>query len=81
MRVAFEFWYSDEGSAPKAVERDQFGVYKLMSAQLAWVAWQAASAVEREACALICEEFANDEWSHSETACRCAEAIKARSAK
>lgn len=54
MRPAFEFWYSDEGSAPKAVECDQFGVYKLMSAQLAWVAWQAASTVEREACLQDC---------------------------
>jgi len=40
-REAFEVWFSDNGASPKAIERSGDG-YRLMQAQSAWVAWQAA---------------------------------------
>lgn len=40
-RQAFEFWYSDQGKYPEAVETDR-GQYLLMQAALAWKAWKAA---------------------------------------
>lgn len=41
VRTAFEQWYSDNGSWPSSVERNGDD-YKLMQAQQAWTAWQAA---------------------------------------
>lgn len=40
-RTEFEDWFSEGGTYPNAVERMGKG-YKLMSAQSAWHAWQAA---------------------------------------
>lgn len=40
-RDNFEFYFSDEGEWPAAVERSGEG-YKLLQAQNAWVVWQAA---------------------------------------
>lgn len=42
-RAKFEWWYSDQGQYPKAVERRGDG-YVLMQAQDSWVAWQACAA-------------------------------------
>ena len=42
-REAFEYWFSDGGKSPRAVERNGEG-YKLMAAASAWEAWKAAYA-------------------------------------
>lgn len=47
-RQAFEYWFSDGGKYPRAVERNG-GNYLLAAAQAAWSAWQAGA--EAEACA------------------------------
>jgi hypothetical protein len=43
-REEFEFWYSDQGKSPRAVEKSADGYYKLMGATQSWIAWQAALA-------------------------------------
>ena len=45
-RDAFEHWMSDEGEAPKAVEKKE-GVYVLLQSQICWVAWKARAAHQR----------------------------------
>lgn len=53
-RAKFEFWYSDEGRSPKAVERAPAGNYVLQQAQSAWQAFLAGwlEAIHaREGCA------------------------------
>ena len=76
-REAFEWWMSDEGKSPKAVERNGEG-YKLMQAQICWSAWQpawqAATRAEREECAKVCDNEASVEG----IAPKCAAAIRAR---
>jgi len=42
VRKQFEYWMSDEGKFPKAIERSRAGDYILMVANLSWKAWQAA---------------------------------------
>lgn len=45
-RAKFEYWASDEGIYPKAVER--YGnCYKLAQTQSYWMAWQARAALAR----------------------------------
>lgn len=41
-------------------------------------AWEAATALEREACALVCDAVANAVDRHSHVAYRCEDAIRAR---
>ncbi|HBN8237175.1 TPA: hypothetical protein L3677_006554, partial [Pseudomonas aeruginosa] len=43
-RAAFEYWASDEGLYPKAVERAG-NCYKLAQTQSYWMAWQARAAL------------------------------------
>ncbi|HIE1839341.1 TPA: hypothetical protein ACXJW0_002018 [Pseudomonas aeruginosa] len=47
-RAAFEYWASDEGLYPKAVERAG-NCYKLAQTQSYWMAWQARAALARVA--------------------------------
>lgn len=42
-RAAFEYWFSDEGAHPKAIERSSNGGYILAAATSAWNVWQAAT--------------------------------------
>ena len=83
-REAFEWWMSDEGKSPKAVERNG-ECYKLMQAQICWSAWQpawqAATLAEREACAKVCEEVGSEYDDQEVYASWCAKAIRARSEK
>lgn len=44
-RAAFERWFSNEGSNPRAVERNPKGVYRLASADSAWEVWQVRTAL------------------------------------
>lgn len=46
-RAAFEWWASDEGESPKAVERAGHG-YSLAQIQGYWIAWQARAALARQ---------------------------------
>lgn len=63
VRERFEYWYSDEGRTPKAVERNGDG-YRLIAAHTAWNAWQAAIKSEREANdSLIGDEHGPDDNS------------------
>lgn len=41
--AAFEYWFSDEGAHPKAIERSSSGGYILAAASSAWNVWQAAT--------------------------------------
>lgn len=43
-RAAFEYWASDDGETPTAVERAGHG-YRLAQIQTYWVAWQARAAL------------------------------------
>jgi len=40
-RKAFEYWYSDNGATPKAIEKNGDN-YTYMGAYTAWKTWQAA---------------------------------------
>lgn len=59
-RELFEQWYSSDGQYPAVIERNGEH-YKLIQAQQAWTAWQAAGAVERAACVQACDDKA-DAW-------------------
>jgi hypothetical protein len=41
-REAFEYWMSDKGAWPRAIEKTTDGNYKLMQAATNWNTWQAA---------------------------------------
>lgn len=64
MRAEFEAW-----ARPLWRHREDFdqrtgaapGTYNNYEVQAAWVAWQEATKIEREACAKDCETFA---WQH-----------------
>lgn len=47
-RSAFERWASDDWTSPNAVLKDSDGIYKLMSMQQQWRAWQARAALALE---------------------------------
>ena len=84
VRAQFEYWMSDEGQSPKAVERSMDGEYKYMPANSAWRAWQAAAKAEREACAKLVsdigDELAERGNAHAVDACDFIEdAIRMRS--
>jgi hypothetical protein len=55
-REQFELWYSTSGCWDKAVERSGDG-YRLMQAQQAWTAWQAAWKVAVAAAPVAAQEF------------------------
>ena len=42
MRAAFEAWFSEGGTYPRAIGRSSEGGYILQSAAGSWIAWQAA---------------------------------------
>ena len=42
-RKEFERWASDDWTSPNAVLKDADGIYKLMSVQQQWRAWQASA--------------------------------------
>lgn len=42
IREQFENWFSDNGTAPMAVERMPHGPYKLAQAESSWSAWKAS---------------------------------------
>lgn len=44
VREDFEFWFSDEGANPKAIERNSIGDYRLASAMSAWRTWKVCAA-------------------------------------
>lgn len=90
-REAFEKWYKDEhGILPVRYANGVFaGHYLAHEHNLRWHEWQAAftaaTALERERCAKVCEQLsvqmsrsgASDEWSLSAAAKRCTAAIRA----
>jgi hypothetical protein len=41
-RKKFEYWFSESGAWPKAVERERDGSYRLSVAASAWKAWEAS---------------------------------------
>lgn len=45
-REKFDFWFSNGGQYPKAVEYNAHGGYILASAMQAWEVWQARAALE-----------------------------------
>lgn len=51
-REAFEKWFQGEQGVP----------YECMFS-FAWQAWQAATAIEREACANVCDEIEQDRYA------------------
>lgn len=46
-RRRFEAWASDDGTWPKAIERDASGQYKLSITAHSWTVWRAAIAADR----------------------------------
>ena len=60
MRASFEVWHSGNGNWPKSVEKDGNGNYRLAQAASAWHTFQAATAIERERAAKVCEEQARE---------------------
>ena len=46
-RQRFEAWASDDGTWPKAIERDATGQYKLSITAHSWTVWRAAIAADR----------------------------------
>ena len=48
-RAAFEWWASDEGEHPRAIERNGNGNYKLAQTASAWAVWQARAALATQA--------------------------------
>ena len=44
-RKQFERWASDDWTSPNAVLKDADGIYKLMSVQQQWRAWQASAEI------------------------------------
>ena len=63
-RKAFEEWVS---GPPYECEVTRFpegsawpGNYRAANVDLAWFAWQAATAAERERCAKVCDAIAED---------------------
>ena len=58
VRACFEQWYA--GDMQKGLERTADGEYKYMPAQVAWGVWQAATAVEREACAKLVSDIGDE---------------------
>ena len=79
-REAFEAWIS---GPPYECEVTRFpegsawpGNYRAVSVDLAWCAWQAATAAERERCAKVVEQRHPDgHWMH-DTRQKCADAIR-----
>lgn len=61
-RKAFEWWASDEGESPKAVERGANGTYKLAQTVTAWAVWQARAALAAQASGQDREDAAPAEW-------------------
>jgi hypothetical protein len=49
-RKEFERWASDDWTSPNAVLKDADGIYKLMSVQQQWRAWQASAEQSRAEC-------------------------------
>lgn len=58
-REAFEAFVTGNGEWPAAAEMGN-GKYKLYSTSQAFLAWQAATAAERERCAKVCDAIAHD---------------------
>ena len=73
-KKAFEYWYSDKGTAPKAVEKIG-GNYKYIGAHSAWTSWEAAwnEAIEQAA---KTAEAQRDAPECPERAQYCADAIR-----
>lgn len=61
-REAFEAFVTGNGEWPAAAEMGN-GKYKLYSTSQAFLAWQAATAAERERCAKRCDAIAEDKWA------------------
>jgi hypothetical protein len=62
-REYFEKWYQEEvsGCHGTFVEKDEANKYYEKGTRTAWIVWQQATLVEREACVDICRElYAND---------------------
>lgn len=55
MRKAFEAWAVNGGGFACVPDKDDAGQYSEPEAHYAWLAWQAATKAEREACAKLCD--------------------------
>ena len=60
-REVFESWMKSENPGTNFQKSD--GRYLYTAASLAWNAWQAATAAERERCAKVCEAICDVNWS------------------
>ena len=71
--MTFEEWWVDRhGINWKAYYTDS-------AKEAAEEAWEAATLAERESCAKVCEDHAEDAWDHEGGSLWCADAIRARS--
>lgn len=79
-REAFEKWATDNNYRVVMVD----GKYDMPSTRWAWNAWQAATAIEREACAKVCDyyetaiDLRGNEYIRSGDCKRAAELIRDR---
>lgn len=63
-RDAFEAWFTGRTDG-RCLIRVGDG-YTLMSAQTSWMAWQAATLLERERCAQVCDKISDMNMGHVE---------------
>lgn len=79
-REAFEKWAADNNYRVVMVD----GEYDMPSTRCTWAAWQAATAIERESCAKVCDHYATaidlrgNEYIRSGDCKRAAELIRNR---
>jgi hypothetical protein len=67
----FQRWWAETGHQ---MRREKFS-----TSEIARAAWEAATKAEREACAKICEDYAEEAWDIERGALGCADRIRARS--
>ena len=78
-RKQFEAWARQHRHRIVLDKWEEPTEYKFVVTNIAWNAWQAAVAAEREACAKVCEFEQQDRSECPEMAQYCADAIRARS--
>jgi hypothetical protein len=61
-RKEFERWASDDFTSPNAVLKDADGIYKLMSVQQQWRAWQASAELGRAECEALRKDAERLNW-------------------
>lgn len=73
-RADFEVWFnSKRGAGMLSKLPPNTGGYEWVTTSEAWEVWQAATALERERCAKVCESL---HYTDTSTAQNCADAIR-----